>query len=288
MSDVISLGISPCPNDTFIFDAWVNGKLDEEAPQVRCCLEDISTLNKIALEEELDVVKVSFYAYGMLRGRYALLNAGGALGRGCGPLIVTGSKHVSQQTLADPDTTVAVPGRWTTANLLLCLYQPGIQNRVFMRFEQIMPAVASGEVDAGVIIHEGRFTFEQHGLVMVEDLGAWWENTTGYPIPLGGIIARISLGSEKISVIESTIRKSLNIALSDPGSPIEFMKKHAGEMDEKVMQKHVDLYVNNFSIDYGKEGMEAINFLMKRAEGKGLFKGLGDNLILPHQKACSN
>jgi 1,4-dihydroxy-6-naphthoate synthase len=272
MSDIISVGISTCPNDTFIFDAWINGKLGKGVPQVKCCLEDISTLNEMAFKGELDVVKVSFYAYGMLRDRYALLNAGGALGHGCGPLLVAKTDRINRQSLADPKITVAVPGRWTTANLLVCLYQPALKNRLFMRFEQIMPAVVQGYADAGVIIHEGRFTYKNHGLVMVEDLGAWWETTTGYPIPLGGIIAARSLGKEKISAVESAIRKSLRAALSDPDSPLEFMKRHAGEMDTDVLRSHVDLYVNSYSLDYAKDGRQAINYLMELAEEKGLFQ----------------
>ena len=268
----LSCAYSTCPNDTFIFDAWINGKLGKGVPQVKCCLEDISTLNEMAFKGELDVVKVSFYAYGMLRDRYALLNAGGALGRGCGPLLVAKTDRINRQSLADPKITVAVPGRWTTANLLVCLYQPALKNRLFMRFEQIMPAVAREDADAGVIIHEGRFTYKNHGLVMVEDLGAWWETTTGYPIPLGGIIAARSLGKKKISAVESAIRKSLRAALSDPDSPLEFMKRHAGEMDTDVLRSHVDLYVNSYSLDYAKDGRQAINYLMERAEEKGLFQ----------------
>lgn len=270
MSDVLTVGISPCPNDTFIFDAWVNGKL-KKAPQVKCYLEDISTLNIKAFQGIFDVAKVSFYAYGILKDKYRLLNAGGALGRRCGPIIVTRTDTANRETLTLPDTTIAVPGKWTTANLLLSLYQPKIQNRVFMRFEQIMPAVKHREVDAGVIIHEGRFTFEKHGLAMIEDLGDWWESTTGYPIPLGGVIAKTSLGNVKISEIESAIRNSLNLANANPDGPLDFMKEHAAEMDIKVMQKHVELYVNNFTLDYGGEGQDAINYLIDCAEDRGLF-----------------
>ncbi len=270
MSEIISLGISTCPNDTFIFDAWINGKLDKNEFRLRCYLEDVSTLNRMASKGKLDVVKVSFYAYGMLMDKYTLLNAGGALGRGCGPMLVAKSKEIIGKT-GDPDFTVAVPGRWTTANLLLCLYRPEIRNRVFMKFDRIMPAVACGDVDAGVVIHEGRFTLESYGLSVVEDLGDWWERTTGKPVPLGAIVAKRSLGGDKISAIESTIRKSLQAAFDDPDSPFEFMKKHAGEMEPEVIRKHVELYVNRYSLDYGTDGMDAINQLMECAEEKGLF-----------------
>jgi 1,4-dihydroxy-6-naphthoate synthase len=271
MSKLLSLGISPCPNDTFIFDAWINGKLDKDSPRLRCCLEDISTLNGMALKGILDVVKVSFYAYGMLRDKYILLNAGGALGRGCGPLLVARSKN-SIIKAEYPDFEVAVPGRWTTANLLLSLCYPEIKNKIFMKFDQIIPAVAKGDVDAGVIIHEGRFTIHRYGLCILEDLGDWWERTTGKPVPLGAIIAKRLLGENKIAAIETTIRKSLEAAFADPDSPLEFMRKHAGEMDTDVMRSHVELYVNKYSLDYGAEGMDAIDCLMKHAEEKGLLQ----------------
>lgn len=267
----LSLAISPCPNDTFIFDAWINGKLDR-APQVRSTLEDVSTLNERAFRGESDVIKVSFYAYGLVRDTYTLINAGGALGRGCGPLIVSQSQHMTPRTLAEPGIRIAVPGRWTTANLLISLYQPEIKNRVYMSFEQIMPAVARGEVDAGVIIHEGRFTYGQYGLTMMEDLGAWWERTTNLPIPLGAIIAKKSLGIESLTLIESTIRKSLLHSLANPDAPLGFMKQHAAEMDTDIMRKHVELYVNSYSLDYGPDGRQAIEHLMKCAKETGLLK----------------
>ena len=269
MSEILTMGISPCPNDTFIFDAWVNGKL-AEAPPVHCRLEDISTLNDLAQRGALDVVKVSFYAYGMVQDQYTLLNAGGALGRGCGPLIVA-RPGFSRERLADPQVNVAVPGRLTTANLLLSLYQPAIQRKVFARFEQIMPAVVGGAADAGVIIHEGRFTYKGCGLVMVEDLGAWWEQTTGHPTPLCGIIARKTLGPEKIALVESAVRRSLQAALARPEGPMGFMQAHAQEMDPEVMRRHVELYVNRHSLDYGTDGMEAIRHLLEYADRRGLF-----------------
>ena len=272
MPDAVSLGISSCPNDTFVFDAWVNGKLGPDVPQVCCRIEDISTLNGMALNGELDVVKVSFFAYGAMRDTYSLLNAGGALGRGCGPLIVARDGHMTRSDLAAPDVRVALPGRWTTANLLASLYQPRLRNRTFMRFEQIMPAVAGGSADAGVVIHEGRFTFERYGLVMVEDLGAWWEMQTGCPLPLGAVVARKSLGHERALSVESAIRDSLGAALADPHAPMEFMRRHAGEMDDEVMRRHVELYVNEYSLDYGENGRKAIDCLLNHAEKKNLFR----------------
>lgn len=260
----ISLGISTCPNDTFIFDAWVNGRLPD-APPVACRLADIATLNETAFQGGLDVVKVSFYAYARLQQTYRLLDAGGALGRGCGPLIVARPQAFDCTRLTDPDVTVAVPGRWTTAHLLLSLYEPGVQHTAFMRFDQIMPAVAGGAVQAGVIIHEGRFTYQNYGLVMLADLGQWWEQESGYPLPLGGIIARRSLGEQRLLAVESAIRQSLEYARSNPDAPLAFMKAHAREMDPEVMRRHVDLYVNRYTYSYGTDGREAIEHLLAQA-----------------------
>jgi len=272
MTQEISLGFSTCPNDTFIFDAWVNGRLGSAAPPVRYCLDDVSSLNTMAFQGTLDVVKVSFYTWGLVRDAYELVNAGGALGRGCGPLIVARSGRMQKETLAGSDISIAVPGEWTTANLLLSLYQPQVKNRIFMRFEQIMPAVARGDVDAGVIIHEGRFVFERYGLVMLEDLGTWWEKTTGHLIPLGAIIAKKTLGPDMITFVESAIRRSITTAFANPDMPLPFMKMHAGEMDMDVMRMHVGLYVNRYSLDYGKEGRAAIEHLLKCAEEQGLLE----------------
>jgi len=173
----LTLGISPCPNDTFIFDAWINGRLGPSAPAIETRLEDINTLNHLALQNTLDIIKVSFFAYIKLCGHYQLLQAGGALGRGCGPLLVSRSAHLTKQDLAAGKLRVAVPGDLTTAHLLLRLYQPAAVPVISLPFDQIMPALAHGEIDAGVIIHEGRFTYHQYGLHVMIDLGAWWEET---------------------------------------------------------------------------------------------------------------
>ena len=270
MKKPLKLGISPCPNDTYIFDAWINGRLGPDAPSADCLMADVSTLNDLAFAHELDVVKVSFYAYGRLRDTYELVNAGGALGRGCGPLVVAKNKAVTADQLAA--MRIAVPGRWTTANLLFSLYRPAASNKLFMPFDEIMPAVASGAADAGVIIHEGRFTYRDHGLSLIEDLGAWWEKATGLPVPLGAIIAKKALGSETIARIEAAIRASLHHARTNPAAPRAFMQQHAAEMDDTVMDSHVALYVNNFSFDYGKEGYAAINLLLEQAQAKGLLQ----------------
>ena len=265
MADMLTLGISPCPNDTFVFEAWINGRLGSDAPPVSCCMQDISTLNEMALENRLDIVKVSFFAYAVLKEKYVLLNAGGAMGRGCGPLLVARTGAVLPRDDAMQDVRVAVPGKWTTANLLLSLWKPHITRKVYMPFRDIMPAVARGAVEAGVIIHEGRFTFAGYGLSMIEDLGAWWEKTTGLPIPLGGIVARRSLGTQVIGFVEETVRMSLQRAWSQPEAVLPFMRLHAGELDDRAITQHVALYVNSYSQQYGAEGQQAIQELLVRA-----------------------
>jgi 1,4-dihydroxy-6-naphthoate synthase len=268
MNIPLKLGISPCPNDTYIFDAWVNGRLGPDAPAVDCRLEDVSTLNDHAFSHGLDIVKVSFYAYGRLRDTYELLHAGGALGRGCGPLIVARDPDIGPEQLAS--LSIAVPGRWTTANLLLSLYAPAAQNKVYMSFDEIIPNVAGGNVDAGVIIHEGRFTYQSYGLSLIEDLGSWWEKATGHPIPLGAIIAKKELGRDLLARVESAIRASLQHARANPAAPRAFMKQHAAEMDEAVMDSHIALYVNDYSLDFGPDAMAAIEHLLGLAKKKEL------------------
>ena len=268
MSTPLELAISPCPNDTYIFDAWVNGRLGPGAPAVTCRLEDVSTLNELAFRGEPDVVKVSFYAYSRLRPAYELINAGGALGRGCGPLLVAPPTTAGREGLRA--LRIAVPGRWTTANLLFSLYQPEAKNKIYLPFDEIMPAIAAGDVDAGVIIHEGRFTYRNYGLSLIEDLGAWWEKATGHPIPLGAIIAKKELGRETLARVESAIRASIHHARTNPEAPLAFMKQHAIEMDEAVMNSHVALYVNEYSLDFGPDGRAAIEHLLGLAQAKGL------------------
>jgi len=268
MSNVLTLGISTCPNDTFVFDGWINGRI-KDAPFGNCSLKDISELNRIATDATMDILKVSFFAYGFIKEKYRLLNAGGALGRGCGPVVLSRPGAVD---LNSRDICVALPGELTTANLLFSLYRPEIKNKIYMKFDEIMPAVVNKEVDAGVVIHEGRFTFENYGLVLMKDLGVWWENKTGLPLPSGAIVARKSLGREKIKLIEASIRKSLKLARSAPDIPMPFMRRFAREMDDAALLSHVDLYVNEFTFDFGEEGRAAINLLLDMADERRLFE----------------
>lgn len=263
---VLSFGYSPCPNDTYIFCALAQGWL-AGAPAAREVLEDIATLNRMALAEELDVSKVSFHALAHLRRSYCLLHAGGALGRGCGPLVVARE----QLDPADLDgKKIAIPGSLTTAALLLRLYNPGLDALEAMPFHRIMEATRSGEVDAGLIIHESRFTYPEYGLHQVIDMGEWWEAETGHPIPLGGIMVRRALGPELIGRIDRALRASVEYAHAHPDEVRGYVRVHAQEMDERVLQAHIDLYVNEYTLDYGPAGEAAIADLLERAEAAGI------------------
>jgi 1,4-dihydroxy-6-naphthoate synthase len=286
----LRLAYSPCPNDTFIFRAWVHGLLPD-APPVEEVLEDIDTLNLMALRDKADVIKVSMHAFAHLRETYALLHSGGAMGRKCGPLVI-GQKDGRLRPapslrrtaiLADElvHARVAIPGELTTAALLVGLLTGGLKQPVVMPFERIMPAVAAGEVEAGVIIHEGRFTFGSYGLRRLIDLGEWWEDTSGLPIPLGGIAVSRSLDRDLQAAVENAVRSSVEYARGDPEGAMDYVRQHSQEMDPDVCRRHIDLYVNDFSVDYGAEGEEAIRELLAAAatlqviptSDKGIFWG---------------
>lgn len=272
--DALTLAYSPCPNDTYIFHAWVHG-LVPAAPPVREVLADIDELNAMALRNEPDVVKVSFHALAYLRERYALLHSGGALGRGCGPLVLVRPESPLRLTNGGGPSRVlagrrvAIPGELTTAALLLRLYAPDVGELVSMPFDRIMGAVRREEVEAGVIIHEGRFTYADQGLRSLIDLGDWWEGITGHPIPLGCIVVRRDLGQEVARRVDDAVRRSLETARLDPEASSAYIRRHAQEMDPDVCREHIDLYVNDFSLDYGREGEAAIRYLLGRAEELG-------------------
>lgn len=271
-----SLGYSPCPNDTFIFYGLVHGRI-QGAPACRELLEDIATLNSMALEGRLDVTKISFHAFAHLREGYCLLHSGGALGRGCGPLVVAREGMASDELRGK---RVAIPGKLTTAALLLRLFDPGVEQLVVMPFDEILPAAERGEVDAGLIIHESRFTYPRHGLVKVIDLGEWWEESTGHPIPLGGILARRELGVELIGRIDRALRESVEFAHAHPEEVRGYIREHAQEMEDEVMRAHIDLYVNEYTLDYGAEGEAAIVDLLDRAVGAGIVPESGMPLFV--------
>ncbi len=257
----LSLGYSPCPNDTFIFYALVNKKI-KGTVEFSEILRDVETLNRMALNAELDVTKASYYAFGFLQENYCLLRSGSALGRGCGPLIV------SKNPLRESELSgkkIAIPGKMTTAYLLLQLFAPEIKNVVEMPFDRIMNAVSLGTVDAGLIIHEGRFTYPGYNLVKLIDLGEWWERETGLPIPLGGILAKRELSAGVIREIDRMIRESIEYAFQNRASTREYIKSNAQELDDTVIDQHIGLYVNDYTLDIG-DGALAIEVLLKRAE----------------------
>jgi 5,8-dihydroxy-2-naphthoate synthase len=273
----LSIGFSPCPNDTYIFCALVKGHIKVDDFNLKpVILEDVETLNKWAMEGRLDITKLSFHAFGHVLEKYALLNAGSALGRGCGPLLV--SNHV-----VHPENfahlTVAVPGHYTTAAMLLRLHSPVWKKVVTMRFDEIMPAIEAGEVDCGVIIHESRFTYQDKGLVLITDLGSWWEEISGHPIPLGGIAVKRSLDREIIAKIDQAIKASILWAKKNPLPCRPYIKEHAQELEDSVINDHIGLYVNRYSEDLGVEGMAAIEFFLKKGQKVGLFHGQAGNSL---------
>jgi len=254
----LTLGFSPCPNDTFIFDALVNGRLDTGGLRFEVVLADVQTLNEWALAGRLDVSKISYGVLPLVTRDYVLLGSGGALGRGVGPLLVARPDRPFRPETA----TVAIPGEHTTAHLLFSLAYPQVAHKRFVVFSEIEEAVRSGAVDAGVIIHESRFTYEAKGLVKLLDLGEHWEARTASPIPLGGIVARRSLGAPLAREVERLVRRSVEQALAARPAITEYVRRHAQEMDEAVMRQHVDLYVNDFSVDLGEGGRRAVRGLL--------------------------
>ena len=256
----MTLGFSPCPNDTFIFDALVNRKIDTEGIEVEPVLEDVETLNTWALEGRLDITKLSFPAFFQSLDNYVLLNTGSALGKGVGPLLVRNGS-IPQKSMTD--STIALPGINTTAHLLFSYAYPEATHKKFMLFSDIEDAVVSGQADLGVIIHENRFTYQQKGLEKVTDLGEFWEQQTQVPIPLGGIAISQSVKKSLATKIDALIRKSLDYAFAHYPIITDYVKEHSQSMSEEVMRKHIDLYVNNYSLDLGDDGREAIGTLYK-------------------------
>lgn len=266
---VLPLGFSPCPNDTFMFDALVHGRVDAEGLQLRPELDDIEVLNRRALgldpRPPLPITKVSVAALAHLTADYAVLDAGAALGRGCGPLVLCRGDDSRYATLAAlAGARVAIPGEATTANLLLRIFGPAQLERVTMRFDRIMPALAAGEVDAGLVIHESRFTYREHGLGCIADLGEVWEAATGLPLPLGVIVARRELPAEVVAAVEAGLRRSVEAAWADPDATRPYVRAHAQELDDDVCRRHIALYVNGFSAALGDEGRRAIETLVER------------------------
>lgn len=264
-----TLGFSTCPNDTFIFDALVNNKIDTEGLVFEPVMEDIETLNQWSFQSKLDITKLSFSTLFHVLDKYRILNAGGALGKGCGPLLV--SKETISFQQAD-EKRIAIPGINTTANMLLNFALPNARTKTAVLFSEIEEAVLNGQYDLGLIIHESRFTYAQKGLKKVADLGEYWEQQTGSPIPLAGISVRCDIPHEIQQKIDRLIRKSLEYAFAQYPALSSFTTSHAQEMEESVMRKHIELYVNDFSLELGDAGKSAIRKMY------GLMPGEKSNL----------
>lgn len=263
----LSLGFSPCPNDTFIFYGLVHQITPSSVSFAKPLLEDVETLNDYAMKSLLDVTKLSFHALGHVLDDYCALQAGSALGRGCGPLLIA-TKDIDFSR--SENVKVAIPGKYTTAALLFRMFAPQCKNLVETRFEQIMDSVANGEVDCGVIIHESRFTYQKQNLICLQDLGQWWEDSSGQPIPLGCIAAKRSLGEEKITAIDTAIKKSLEYSFANQAAPLPYIQTHSQELEEQVVSEHIKLYVNDFSLELGEEGRIAIETFLQRGRDVGI------------------
>jgi 1,4-dihydroxy-6-naphthoate synthase len=256
----LRLGFSPCPNDTFIFDALVNHKIDTEGFEFEVFLEDVETLNQWAIEGRLDATKLSFPALFRNVSQYAILSSGSALGKGVGPLLIS-KEQIEQKDVIN--SSIAIPGEHTTANFLLSFAFPEAKNRKPTLFSSIEDSVLQDKVDLGLIIHENRFTYQQRGLKKVLDLGSYWESKTGLPIPLGCIAVKRSINTEIQQKLDELIRRSLEYAFAHYPEISSYVEMHAQAMDQNVMRQHIDLYVNNFSLQLGAEGKAAIRQLYK-------------------------
>jgi 1,4-dihydroxy-6-naphthoate synthase len=276
----LSLGFSPCPNDTFIFDALIHHKIDTEGLEFEVFFEDVETLNQKAFRADLDITKLSFHAYAKALENYVLLDAGSALGFGVGPLLIANEAHSFAAVEQQPSFSIAIPGVNTTANFLLGIALPEHQQKQPMVFSEIEQALIDQQVELGLIIHENRFTYEQKGLYKVIDLGAYWEELTGMPIPLGGIVMKRNMPQKLQQQVSGLIRKSLAYAQAHPASGMEFIRSHAQEMSEEVMYQHIQLYVNEFSSDLGLQGKLAIQTMFDYGVKSGVIPAPQQNLFI--------
>lgn len=278
----LKIGFSPCPNDTFMFHAMLHGEVDTEGLEFEPVIRDVEQLNQMAFKQELDITKLSYYAYAFLSEHYILLTSGSALGKNCGPLLV--GKNAGREHLANiSNLTIAIPGKYTTANFLLSLAFPQAKNKVEMNFGDIPNAVLNGEVDLGLLIHESRFTYEKMGLNKLADLGEFWESVSNAPIPLGGIAIKRSIDPEVAEKVDRVLRKSIEFAFRHPLAGIEFVREHAQEMENEVMFNHIKLYVNDFSLSLGKEGKNAVKLLMEKALKTGIVPAIKEPLFTDYQ-----
>ena len=279
----LTLGFSPCPNDTFIFDALIHHKIDTEGLDFEVLFDDVETLNQKALRQELDITKLSYHAYAYVTENYVLLNSGSALGFGVGPLLVcknevfTDSSYLLKNIA---DLNIGIPGKYTTANFLLSLAYPEALKKTEILFSEIENALLASQIDMGLIIHENRFTYQDKGLHKILDLGEFWEDLTSSPIPLGGIMMKRQFPEELKQKVNRVIRRSVEFAFANPKSGLEFIRSHSQEMTEEVMYKHIELYVNKYSVDLGDDGRKAVSVLFDGAVKLEIIPEPKQNLFL--------
>jgi 1,4-dihydroxy-6-naphthoate synthase len=281
----LSLGFSPCPNDTFIFDAMIHQKIDTEGLNFEVLFDDVETLNQQAFRAELDITKLSYHAYAYLTDNYVLLHSGSALGFGVGPLLICNKNEYStlDMEILSPLTSnlrIGIPGKYTTANFLLSTAFPNAKNKIEMKFFEIESALLNDQIDLGVIIHENRFTYQDKGLKKIIDLGEYWEDLTNGPIPLGGIMIKRNLPEEIKQKVNRIIRRSVEYAFDHPESGFDFIRSLSQEMSTEVIKKHIDVYVNKFSIDLGELGRKAVETFFKEAHKAGIIPETKQNLFL--------
>jgi len=275
----LTLGFSPCPNDCFMFDAMVHGRIDCEGLDFSVRMADIEALNASAFAGEADITKLSFHAYAHCADNYVLLDAGSALGRNCGPLLIS-RRAISTDEVAAGQLRIAIPGKYTTANFLLGLAFPDATNKTECLFSEIEEALLDGTFDAGLIIHENRFTYEEKGLKKIIDLGEYWESETGAAIPLGGIVINRRWPDDMRQRVNRVMRRSVEYAFAHRGASLPFVRAHAQAMSDDVMYKHIDLYVNDYSVDLGADGRRAVEVLFDRARTAGIIPTMREGLFL--------
>jgi 1,4-dihydroxy-6-naphthoate synthase len=282
----LSLGFSPCPNDTFIFDAMIHQKIDTEGLEFEVFYEDVETLNQKAFKAELDITKLSYHAYAYLTEKYVLLHAGSALGFGVGPLLICENEEYSSTDgyenlkLQSSGLSIGIPGKYTTANFLLSLAFPDAKNKLEMKFFEIESALLNQKIDLGVIIHENRFTYQEKGLIKIIDLGEYWENLTQGPIPLGGIMIKRDLPDNVKQKVNRIIKRSVQYAFDHPLEGMDFICSLSQEMSKEVIKKHIDLYVNQFSLDLGDVGRKAVETFFDYAHQSEIIPKTKQNLFL--------
>ncbi len=273
----LTLGFSPCPNDTFIFDAMVHGRVDTEGLKFEYFLADVEELNRKAFNSDTDITKISCYAYAYVANNYLILDSGSALGFGTGPLLI--GRHKIEHSKI-PDSRIAIPGKYTTANLLFSLIWPSAENKTEYLFSDIEDALLNDEADAGLIIHETRFTYRRKGLHKISDLGEYWEKLTGLPVPLGLIVLKRSIPYDIALKVNRIVRRSIEYAFEDSSASFDFVMANAKEMESSVMNDHIKLFVNDYTLNLGTEGRKAIKELYRIATGKGIIQEMPENIFL--------